>query len=632
MRTQKTWIGGALAGMLAVVSFGSSAAVAAEDSTAAGKGVSAAQSQLSPADIIVEKNVMVPMRDGVRLATDIYRPSAPGRYPVVFVRTPYGTELPKIGAQAKYYVAQGYAFAIQDCRGKYESEGDWFGKRDEAKDGSDSITWLGTQPWSTGKVGMTGGSYRGMVQYLVADQENRYLKALVPLVAPTTLGRDLGDFDHLAVYSGRDSLANIIWLIRTDGRIDQNDENFSLTFERAWDHLPRSEYPQVFGRKMEWIDFLLNQRYGFWEEYYLRAAQGEWRKPIQMDAWWKGYEARYRKVNVPMLHVSGWYDCCGEQPIKMFQMVRKYATDPVVKNNQRLMMGPWHHQVGSRKTGDIDFGPSAAMDRDELSARWFDHWLKGRDNGMDKQPAVRVFVMGENRWRDADDWPIPGTRFTKFYLHSKGEARVAQGGGGLSDVAPGKEPVDRYTYDPANPRSIPGSTMEGPADMAAVQRRDDVLVYGTNVLKTAVETTGPLSAVLYVSTSAPSTDFFVRLLDVHPDGKIFPAFITWSSGPFRTHWSKDVETAADGTRIVKAEIMLPPTSILFKPGHRIQVEISSSQEIDGSALGIAKKFGFRGLNVEPGTEATATKWNVARQTIYHDQAHPSHMLLPVIPR
>ncbi len=631
MRTQKTWIGGALAGMLAVVSFGSSAAVAAEDSTAAGKGVSAAQSQLSPADIIVEKNVMVPMRDGVRLATDIYRPSAPGRYPVVFVRTPYGTELPKIGAQAKYYVAQGYAFAIQDCRGKYESEGDWFGKRDEAKDGSDSITWLGTQPWSTGKVGMTGGSYRGMVQYLVADQENRYLKALVPLVAPTTLGRDLGDFDHLAVYSGRDSLANIIWLIRTDGRIDQNDENFSLTFEKAWDYMPRSDYSKVFGRPMKWWTFMLNQRYGFWEEYYMRASLGEWSKPIDMKSWFKSYEERYRKVRVPMLHISGWYDCCGEQPTKMFQLIRKLATEPLARDNQQLVMGPWPHGVGKQKNGDVDFGPQAHMDPDEASVKWFDRWLKGEENGADKQKAVRAFVMGANRWREADDWPVPGTQFTRFYLRSKGEARLARGAGQLSTEAPVNDPVDRYTYDPADPRPMPGTSLTGPVDLAAAQKRDDVLVYQTEALKTPVEVTGPLKAVLYVATSAPSTDLLVRLFDVHPNGAAFPMFYTYAD-PWRTHWSKDVETAADGTRIIKAEIALPPTSVLFQTGHRIRVEITSSNQIDGGNIGAAKRFGAHGLNVEPGTEATATQWNVAHQTVYHDQAHPSHMVLPVIPR
>ncbi len=577
--------------------------------------------------IVVQKNVMVPMRDTVRLATDVYRPAGDGRFPVVLIRTPYGSETADYAQRAQYYVDQGYAFAVQDCRGKFDSEGDWFGKRDEAKDGSDTITWLGTQPWSSGKVGMTGPSYMGMVQYWVADQENPYLKALVPLVAPVTLGRDVADFDHLAVYSGRESYINLGWMLGTDGRGSQVD--VPSIVKQSQDYLPRADYPRLFGRKMEWwTGFQLHQRYGFWEEYYLRAVQGEWSRPIEMAAWWRSYPERYRKVRVPMLHVSGWWDCCGEQLIKTFQLVRKYATEPLARDHQRLIMGPWIHSLGHRKEGAYDFGPLAEMNPDELSVRWFDRWLKGEDNQEDKQAAVRVFVMGENKWRDAADWPIPGTQFTKFYLRSNGEARLSRGGGRLTTEPPRKEAVDRYTYDPGNPTpTILGLDVTwrdisvGPVDMSAVERRDDVLVYTTAPLKTPVEVTGPLSAVLYVATSAPSTDFFARLLDVHPDGKPYNMFYTYVANPYRTHWAKDIETARDGTRIIKAEIALPPTSVLFQTGHRIRIEISS-----------ASAPRYRGLNVEGGMEPYATRWNVARQTIYHDRAHPSHIVLPVIPR
>ncbi len=637
------WKSALLLGTLAVASCGQDREAARQEKpSTADDSVASAQESPVEADrhiavefpeapgggMIVQKNVMVPMRDGVRLATDIYRPSGADRYPVVLVRSPYGSETPEVVRQAQYYVKQGYVFAIQDCRGKYDSEGDWYGKRDEGKDGSDAITWLGTRPWSSGKVGMTGGSYLGMVQYLVADQENPYLKALVPMVAPTTLGREISDYDHIAGYGGRESTSNIIWMMRTDGRVNQSDENLSLTFEKAWDHLPRSDYPKVFGKPMEWVSFLLNQHYGFYEEYFLRAAQGEWRKPIDMEAWLKGYEERYRRVNVPMLHISGWYDCCGEQLIKTFQLVRQYAAAPVGKS-QQLIMGPWIHAVGRQKNGDYDFGPTAKMDPDEVSVKWFDHWLKGEENGVDKQPAVRVFVMNENRWREAGDWPIPGTRFTRFYLHSRGAATLSRGGGGLSIEAPGDEPVDRYTYDPANPTPVLNPFL-GPWDMAAVEQRDDTLVYTSESLESAVEVTGPLAATLYVSTSAPSTDFFVRLIDVHANGKAYPMFYQTAS-PYRTHWSKEVEQTPEGARIVKADIALPATSVLFQKGHRIRVEITSSAAFNGSNSGL-KRFGFRGLNVEPGTEATATRWNVAQQTIYHDRAHPSHILLPIVPR
>jgi putative CocE/NonD family hydrolase len=583
----------------------------------------AADLQTTPGGrIIVQKNVMIPMRDGVRLATDIYRPEGEGRYPVVLVRTPYGNETPETGGQAKYYVEQGYAFAIQDCRGKYDSEGDWYGKRNEAEDGSDTITWLGTRPWSSGKVGMTGGSYLGMVQYLVADQENPYLKALVPMVGPVTLGRDASDFDHLSVYAGREgATANLDWMVMTDGRVNQSD--LSDTLVAARNHLPIIDYPKILGREMKWWPFLLNNRYGFWEEYYLRASLGEWSKPIPDEAWWGSYEERYRKVRVPMLHISGWFDCCGEPPIKNFQLIRKYAAEPLARENQHLMMGPWIHGVGKSKNGDLEFGPLALLDPDSTSVRWFDHWLKGEDNGVEKERSVRVFVMGENRWREADDWPIPGTKFTNFYLHSRGEARLNHGGGGLSTEPPAAEPADRYTYDPGDP--TPGFVTDteallGAVDMARVEKRDDVLVYNSEVLNETVEVTGPLSAILYVATSAPSTDLIVRLIDVYPDGRPYNIFLTYAN-QYRTHWAKEVEKAPDGTRIIKADIWLPPTSVAFRVGHRIRVEVCS-----------ASAPRARGLNVEPGTEVNATRWNVAKQTIYHDKAHPSHIVLPVIPR
>ena len=581
--------------------------------------------------MIIEKNVMIRMRDAVRLATDIYRPAGKEHYPVVLVRTPYGSETPEYIEKAKFYVRHGYVYAVQDIRGKYDSEGKWNGPRNEAHDGSDTITWLGTRPWSNGKVGMTGGSYLGLVQDVVADQENPYLKALVPMVSPMTLGReDLTEYDRLAAYTGRDTYSiNAMWLIQADGRVAQTDRD-SATFDKAWDYLPRIDYPKIFGQEMVWWPFLLTHQRGFWEEYLIRAARNEWTKPLpEVDAWWKNYQAHYRKVNVPMLQVSGWYDCCGEAMINVFQLVRKYASDPAVRENQQLIMGPWSHRLGA-KFGALDFGPQAKFNPDEVSVEWFDHWLKGEDNGVEKRAPVRVFVMGENRWRGATDWPIPGTQFTKFYLHSNGSAHLAQDGGQLSTQPPGKEPMDYYTYDPKNPTLIPTDSVGGAAAMSALEARPDVVVYTSDPLSAPVEVTGPLTVELYVATSAPSTDLLPRLIDVYPDGKAY----NLSNGgvpPYRTYWSKNVETTADGTRIVKANIILYPTGNLFAAGHRIRVEISSSFLVDGATLGLAK-YGARGLNVEPGAEPYATKWNVAEQSIYHDNAHPSHIVLPVIPR
>ena len=578
----------------------------------------------APAGMIVEKNVMVPMRDGVRLATDIYRPGGTDKVPVVLVRTPYGSETPEAGARGKFYVRHGYALAVQDVRGKYDSEGDWYGPRSEAQDGSDAITWLGTRPWSTGKVGMTGGSYLGMVQYLVADQENPYLKALVPLVAPMTLGRDTADFDNLAVYSGRESWrTNLGWMLSVDGRVNAVDLPEVIRAMRR--HLPVAEWPRVVGRPVPWLASMLDQRYGFWEEYYRRAARGQWTGPLADDAaWWGAWKERYAKVRVPMLHISGWFDCCDEQPIKMFQLIREHATDPTAKANQRLILGPWSHGVGNRQEGAFDFGPEASFRPDSAAVRWFDRWLKGEDNGVDREAAVKTFAMGENRWRESTDWPIPGTEFTKFYLRSSGDARLAAGGGGLSRNLPSGPPSDQYRYDPADPTpelfGPDSSLVPGPLDRAAIEARSDVLVYSTEPLAAPLEATGPLQVVLYLSTSAPSTDLLARVVDVHPNGAAYPVFATYAATPYRTHWSRQVEVR-DGRRIIRAEITLPPTSIVFGRGHRIRLEISS-----------AAAPTFLGLNVDPATELSALKGNVAENTIWHDESRPSHLILPVIPR
>lgn len=576
--------------------------------------------------IIVEKNVMVPMRDRVRLATDIYRPAEKDRYPVVLIRTPYGSKTPEHAKRAELYVKRGYALAVQDCRGKYDSEGDWYGKRNEAQDGSDTITWLGTRPWSSGKVGMTGGSYLGMVQYWLADQQNPYLRALVPIVAPTTLGRERTEYDRLSGYSCRQSYhANLSWMMLTDGRVNQfTTQGPSVTTLKVRDHLPLMDYPKILGREMKWWRFLLTHQNGFWEEYHLRASIGEWSEPIADEAWWESYKDRYRKVSVPMLHIAGWYDCCGEPQIKMFQLIREHAIEPLARNHQRLILGPWSHCIGGTKLNDFDFGTEAQFDVDIISVRWFDRWLKGLDNGIDREPAVRVFLMGENRWRDADDWPIPGTKFTKYYLHSKGDARLTHGGGYLSTDPPGEEPADRYTYDPGDPTpevlTADKNWIVGPVNRVSVEERDDVLVYTTESLTEPVEVTGPLSAVIYLATSAPSTCLFVRLIDVFPEGTPYPVFVTIGD-PYRTHWAKEVERRPDGTSIVKADVELPMTGNVFRAGHRIRVEISS-----------AAAPTFRGINVDPATEPYATRWNRAEQRVYHDRAHPSCVLLPLILR
>jgi len=575
--------------------------------------------------VVMEMNVMVPMRDGVRLATDIYRPDAEGKFPVVLIRTPYGSEDNRYPDRGHYYAEQGYVVAIQDCRGKYDSEGDWYGKRNETHDGDDTITWLGIQSWSSGKVGMVGSSYLGMAQWLVAYTQNPHLKALVPVVGPITLGRDAESYRRLATYCnnnasvGSSALLELSWMISVNGNVNQNSGAYDLN--KIAHHLPMIEIPKILGRNMPGWEWILREENGRWEQYFARSAAGNWTEPIEMN---QDFEALYAKVNVPILQMSGWFDCASDFCFYNYQQVKRYSQFPSGRKNQQVMIGPWNHWIRlAPKIGEFDFGPESVVDIDEMALRWFDRWLKGIPNGIDDDPPVKVFVMGKNEWSKVSDWPLPETVFTPFYFHSSGKANSLNGDGLLSTHSPENEPPDNYVSDPGIPTpSVTGLDntdiiKTGPVDMSSIEKRDDVLVYTTSELKADVEVTGPLQVVMYVSTSAPATDFFVRLMDVHPDGKSYPVFYTYAN-PYSTRGLKAVGGGVDNSKILKCEIELPPTSNLFFKGHRIRVEISSS------AYPL-----FRNLNIE-GDVANATEYNVATQTIYHDKIHPSHIILPII--
>jgi putative CocE/NonD family hydrolase len=565
-------------------------------------------------------NVRVPMRDGVRLATDIYRPDGDGKYPVVLVRTPYGTETPRFSDRGRYFAERGYVFAAQDVRGKYDSEGDWFGSRDEAEDGWDTIEWLAAQPWSSGNIGMLGSSYLGLVQWQVAPLGNPHLKALIPLVAPVTLGRTEENWQKLAVYAtGSSALSELSWLTTTDGRVNQNVAPYD--WDSVFMHLPLNEIPGMLGRRIPFWDRILRTRTGLWEEWLRCSAAGKWigELPPLED-----HRVLYSRVQVPILQISGWYDGASEHHAYNYKQVRAHSTSNLARKNQWMVMGPWPHGVNrSTKLGDLDFGPEAVIDLDGLYIRWFDRWLKGIDNGIDQEPPVRLFLMGANEWRETDQWPVPGTVTARFYLHSEGNANELDGDGELTLEPPGSEPADVYRYDPGDP--TPAATggdntemaLDGPVDLRRLEERDDVLVYTSPELARDLEVTGSLWATLYVSSSAPETDFIVRVLDVHPDGASYPVHYTYAN-PISTFNGNRVGETTDKTAVIELEFELPPTSNLFLKGHRIRVHITSA------AFPL-----FRNLNTG-GDPATETRWRVAEQTVFHDRDRSSHVALPVI--
>ncbi len=566
-------------------------------------------------DVLMEMNVKIPMRDGIKLAIDIFRPSAEGKFPVILVRTPYGSEIAKYSDKGKYFARRGYVYTVQDCRGKHDSEGDWDGQRSETKDGYDTLNWLGTQPWSSGSVGMMGASYLGLVQWQVSFTQNPYLKALVPMVAPVTLN----NVPYECLGASKSPLG-LSWLVTTDGRINQNVDAYD--WEKIFWHLPLFELPELLGRNIPFWEKSLRLKRGFWEEYLLSAAEGKWTEKIEQKT---EYENLYEKVQVPIMQITGWFDGSSGISLYNYNQVKRMSKNEIGKNNQRIIIGPWSHFFNVSSTvGSINFGENSVIDLDNMVLRWFDKWLKDIPNGIEKEAPLFLFLMGKNEWREVTEWPLPNTKYVSYYLHSSGSANSLNGSGKLSIEVPDNELPDTYIYDPADPTPAitDGENMtlaaSGPEDIRHIENREDVLTYTSPILKKDLEVTGDVSFTLYVSTSAPETDFIVRLLDVHPNGKSYSVYCTYTGG-MSTRCVQSYEDGPNGEKILKLESGLMPTSQLFLAGHRIRIDICSAAFPLVRNLNTGKDY------------ARGTEINVANQVIYHDHKYASHIVLPVVP-
>jgi uncharacterized protein len=367
----------------------------------------------------------------------------------------------------------------------------------EGEDGYDTIEWCASQPWSDGNVGTIGSSYQGCIQWLAALQKPPHLKAMVVRVTPCD--------PFVETPTGLPSPMTLCWLHYVSGHMNQLME--AVDWERIYQHLPLITMDEHAGH-----------------------INPNWRANIehpQLDEYWASlsYQNKFNQLDVPVLHNSGWYD--DEQigtPLDYIGMTT-YAATPAARVSQRLLMGPWGHVVNTTpKLGEVDFGPQALIDLRAEELRWFNRWLKGYTNvsASPEEFPVRIFIMGINEWRDEDEWPLSRAQWTSFYLHSGGYANSRFGDGALSARNPQAEPHDSYHYDPAHP--VPfitdptSSQIGGPDDYSAIERRDDVLVYVTEPFKEEVEVTGPIRVDLYASSSAPDTDFMVKLVDVWPSG------------------------------------------------------------------------------------------------------------------
>ena len=557
-------------------------------------------------DIRLENRVPVPMRDGTVLYADVYRPLAEGRYPVLVARTPYSAEA---RPEPAFFSRRGYVFVIQDVRGRYESEGLWDPFRHEAQDGYDTIEWAARQPWSNGKVGMQGKSYLGLVQWQAAKETPPHLVTIFPDVASTSPYHDF-----VTLNGGWRLSFNFGWgAVRQESRIGQNPRlhwsesgSENLSYDRVVWHLPLLDMQRLVGRRAHFYD--------------------QWIRHPDYDDYWKPLNAaeQFDRIKVPVHTFGGWFDIFTQGTVDGYVGMRERGGSAVARQQSQMILGPWGHGP-SRTTGDLDFGPEAPVDIMAVQLRWFDYWLQGKP-GLDQETPVKVFVMGRNRWRFEKEYPLPGTRYRKLYLHSNGEANSSRGDGRLRWNASGSNsPADRYLYDPDNPvPSLGGNnccgtpTPAGPVDQRPIEQRRDVLVYTSDFLEEELEVTGPLKLVLYASSDAPDTDFVAKLVDVYPDGKA----INIAEGILRARYrdGPNRPLPLQKNRVYELSVDLVDTSNAFLPGHRIRLDLTSSH---------FPQFDRNPNTGEPfGTSRTARP---AQQTVHHSAERPSHLLLPIIP-
>jgi uncharacterized protein len=533
--------------------------------------------------------VAVSMRDGVQLSTNIFRPDSVGAFPVLLLRTPYGKN--DKGRQGEYFFAQrGYVVVIQDVRGRYESEGIFDAFQNEANDGFDTQEWIGQQPWCNGNLGSFGSSYEGFTQWLPAQMGSRYLKTMFTSKTFSNFYRE--------VYKG-----GAFRILRF--------------CPWAYDMTRQMHTPPSFIRSIEDSLYRLIPLAAFdgalqWKIPFLK----DWMSHPRFDGYWQRSAVQdYCRINASIYHIGGWFDSFLQGTLDNFIKMSGDCIPDDVRSRQRLVMGPWLHGTEGRSTGDVDFGADAAIETRKLELRWFDSQLKGIDNGVLKEPRVKIFVMGINRWRDENEWPLARTEYKRYYLHSNGNANTLSGDGRLDTIPGAGEPTDTFIYDPSNPVLTAGNLQ--PVDQRHAEARNDVLVFSTPVLTKDLEVTGPLSVTLYASSTAVNTDFTAKLVDVYPDGRA----IGIREGIIRTGFREpqSIQGEIEPGKVYAFNIDLWSTSNVFKKGHRLRVEISSSDF----------PMFDRNFNVE-GVPAFSDRMIKATQTIYHDKIYPSCITLPVI--
>ena len=553
-------------------------------------------SVLASADIVVKLDVKVPMRDGIQLSTNIFLPNEESSFPAILMRTPYGNGDANNGT-AHDYAKSGYAYVIQDTRGRFESQGVFNPFMGEAQDGYDTQEWISKQSWCNGKIGTTGGSYVGFTQWISAPLGSSALKTMFPMITFTDLHDDL-------IYVGgafQLSLA-IVWGAMVT--VQPGENLAKLDFPELYRYLPLTEYSKILGREIPFYNNWLS--HPDYDKYWLPTMVSD----------------KFSHINIPIYNLGNWYDIFAKSTTENFRHIREEAPSEEARKSQKLLMGAGAHGMPSQKLGERDFGENAKIDIGAIERRWFDRWLKDERNGIIEEAPVKIFVMGINQWRDEQEWPLARTLYTRYYLHSDGKANTLYGDGVLNVESPVDEPNDIFRYEPNNPVPTTGGANlvipAGPFDQRKVEERSDILVYTSAPLKESAEVTGPVHVILYASSSASDTDFTAKLVDVCPDGTAW----NLTDGIIRARYrnsSKNPVLIEPG-KVYRYDIDLWVTSNVFLKDHCIRLEISSSN---------FPRFDRNPNTGHPfGKDAEVI---TAQQEVYHSIEYPSYIVLPVIP-
>lgn len=557
-------------------------------------------------EVKIEANVSMKTRDGVTLNADVYRPKAEGKFPVILRRTPYGKG--SAGSEGTATAARGYVYIVQDVRGRESSAGEWYPFRYEADDGYDTVEWAAGLSYANGKVGMISGSYEGITQLFAAMADPPHLVCTYTGVCPSDM------YGQLVYNDGAFMLALAqAW----SGALSVGEFNRRVAPAANADYWsqfkPLSEFPLVSVPSTEGVG-----------RYYK-----DWLGHPSYDDYWKAFsfEQNYSRIKVPVMHWGGWYDVFAVGTLRNYIGLKERGGSDIARQGQRLVMVPGGHAGFARKINDVDFGPDSVFELWPHAMRWFDWHLKGIDDGISKEKPVRLFIMGENVWRNEDEWPLTRAIPTRYYLHSGGNANSAKGDGWLATALPTKQKsTDSFVYDPANPiPTLGGATLgittspAGPADQSSLADRTDILVYSTLPFEQPTEVTGPVSLEAYVSSSAEDTDLVGRLIDVAPDGKA----ILLTEGILRLRYRDSFEKPElmKPGQIYPVKVDLWATANVFKVGHRLRLEITSSS--------------YPRYDRHPnhgGDLAGETRPTPATNVIHHDSAHPSALVVPIVPR